>query len=73
MEKLISKSGRTVRAESQTCHQEQRLQRVEGGILARLNTKDFTLTSGESFFGNVIVAGDDGKFCDFNCWQCKAV
>ena len=27
----------------------------------------------ESFFGNVIVAGDDGKFYDFNCWQCSAL
>ena len=27
----------------------------------------------ESFFGNVIVAGDDGKFYDFNCWQCEEV
>jgi hypothetical protein len=28
---------------------------------------------GESFFGNVRVRMDDGRYIEANCWQCEAL
>jgi hypothetical protein len=28
---------------------------------------------GESFFGNVRIRMDDGRYIEANCWQCKAL